>query len=442
MSHQTSKGSAFAFSLLCLLLFNYPNEVSGQNQADSLKQTNATALKVFIDTPDYFLDFDFIRTEITFVNYVRDRADADVHILITTQTTGDGGKEFTIAFIGLKEFEGQNNTLKYVSPKTATEDDIRKRLVNTIKIGLIQYVAHTPAWERLEITYQPPTEEQAAPQKVIDPWNYWTFRTSVRGSFSGEKSYKSNYVSGSLSANRVTENWKIAIEMYGSYQENRYRYGEAITYNDIRRNYSLNGQVVKSLGNHWSIGGEASAWSSTYDNTDIAGSVSSGVEYSFFPYSESTRRFLTLLYQLRAKEVQYIEETIYFKTQQTLLYQHLSLSYDIKQPWGSIYASLEGAELLTDWRKYHVYLFNSLSIRIYKGLSVNFYGSLSFLRDQISLPRSGATIGEVLLRRRQLETSYNYWASIGLSYTFGSIYNNVVNPRFGGSGGGRVIMIN
>jgi hypothetical protein len=41
-----------------------------------------------------------------------------------------------------------------------------------------------------------------------------------------------------------------------------------------------------------------------------------------------------------------------------------------------------------------------------------------------------------LLRRKQLETSYNYYAYVGISYSFGSIFNNAVNPRFGSSGGG------
>ncbi|MDZ7265493.1 MAG: DUF481 domain-containing protein [candidate division KSB1 bacterium] len=434
----------FTHRILMLLLWLTPClvwsvAVASQNQSDSLKQSSEATLKVFIDTPDYFLDFDFLRTEITFVNYVRDRADADVHVLITTQQTGGGGREFTIAFIGLKQFEGNNNTLKYISRQTDTEDDTRRGLVRTIKIGLIQYVAHTAASDRLEINYKPPEEAKTETQKVVDPWNYWTFRTSLRGSFDGEKSYKSNYLNGSFEASRITEDWKINIEMDGSYRENRYDYGEALSYNDIRRNYSLEGEIVKSLGDHWSLGGSASAWRSTYNNTDLAGSISPGVEYSIFPYSESTRRFLTLLYKLRASQVRYFEETIYLKTQETLLYQHLSLSYDIKQPWGSIYTSLEGAELLNDWEKYHVYLFNSLSIRIFKGLSINLFASVSFLRDQISLPRAGATLEEVLLRQRQLETSYNYWTSIGLSYTFGSIYNNIVNPRFGGSGSGRII---
>jgi hypothetical protein len=46
----------------------------------------------------------------------------------------------------------------------------------------------------------------------------------------------------------------------------------------------------------------------------------------------------------------------------------------------------------------------------------------------------GASLEDVLLMRKQLATSYEYYFSIGLSYTFGSIYSNVVNPRFGSGG--------
>ena len=39
---------------------------------------------------------------------------------------------------------------------------------------------------------------------------------------------------------------------------------------------------------------------------------------------------------------------------------------------------------------------------------------------------------EILLRQRELATSFQYFVSLGVSYTFGSIFSNVVNPRFGG----------
>ena len=67
-----------------------------------------------------------------------------------------------------------------------------------------------------------------------------------------------------------------------------------------------------------------------------------------------------------------------------------------------------------------------------EGLSLNLRGSVSQIHDQLALQKEGATEEEILLNLRQLETSYDYNASIGLRYTFGSIYSNVVNPRFGG----------
>jgi hypothetical protein len=42
---------------------------------------------------------------------------------------------------------------------------------------------------------------------------------------------------------------------------------------------------------------------------------------------------------------------------------------------------------------------------------------------------------EILVRQLELATGYQYEFSVGISYSFGSIYNNVVNPRFRNVGG-------
>jgi len=421
--------------LVALLVCCYfsPCAQYAQDQPDSLKKSQEETLKIFIDTPDYYIDFDFVRTEITFVNYVRDRTDADVHILITTQQTGSGGREFTIAFIGLKKFEGSNNTLKYISRQTDTEDDIRRGLVKIFKIGLIQYAAHTSLVDGLDISYKKSEEQESATQTAKDPWNFWSFRTSLNNYFNGEKSYKYRYISGSFSASRVTEEWKINLSLYGSYNQSKYEYSDT-TYLDTRRSYEFSSLAVKSLGKHWSVGGRSSVWHSTYSNYDISMGVFPGIEYNIFPYSESTRKLLTFQYMIGVRHFDYHEQTIYLKNSEALPSHSLTISYDIKQPWGSISTYLVGANYLNDLEKYHLHIYGSVEIRLFKGLSLSYWGYLTFLRDQISLPRRGASLEEVLLRRRQLETSYDYYFSIGFSYTFGSIYNNIVNPRFGGSG--------
>ena len=135
-------------------------------------------------------------------------------------------------------------------------------------------------------------------------------------------------------------------------------------------------------------------------------------------------------------DVNYEEETLFDKTSESLVDQTLTVSLDMKQPWGSSSATVELASFLHDLSKYHAVFFGALDLRVRRGLSVSIFGSASWIRDQLFLPKAGFTDEEILLQRRQLATSYRYSFSIGLTYTFGSIYNNVVNSRFAGASGG------
>ena len=72
---------------------------------------------------------------------------------------------------------------------------------------------------------------------------------------------------------------------------------------------------------------------------------------------------------------------------------------------------------------------------------MSLFGNFQRVQDRISVPLESATIEDVLLRRKQLQTDYSFYTYFSLSYTFGSIFHNVVNPRLGGGGGGMVIMM-
>src|SRR5215208_3113562 len=82
-------------------------------------------IRMFLDC-SYYCDEQFLRKEITLVDWVRDRKDADVHVLVTTQSTGGGGTEYTFKFIGLGPFASVEQTLKHAAPSTATSDETRK----------------------------------------------------------------------------------------------------------------------------------------------------------------------------------------------------------------------------------------------------------------------------------------------------------------------------
>jgi hypothetical protein len=168
-----------------------------------------------------------------------------------------------------------------------------------------------------------------------------------------------------------------------------------------------------------------------------------GIEYDLFPYSESTRRQLRILYSVGFKYVNYIDTTIYDKTREPLWLHSLLASYQVVQKWGSVDVSLNYSNYFHDWSKNNLSLYGYLSLRIAKGLSVNFGGGASLIHDQLGLLKQNLSTDEILLRRKELETQYEYYTSFGFTYTFGSIYNNVVNPRFGSSsGGGMTIIMN
>ncbi len=391
------------------------------------------ALRVFLDC-NYNCDETFLRQEITVLDWMRDRRDADVHLLITTQDTGGGGTEYTLKFIGLGPFANIEQTLKYNAPQTATADERRKGMAEVIKQGLVRYLVETPAAPRVKVTFAP-LPQNAAAARTKDPWNLWVFRTNFGGSFNGERSNKSRSLRGGGSANRTTDAWKVSFSANGRYSENTYELSETETFTSISRNVNTQAVVIKSLTPHWSAGVSLDISKSTYYNQSLHAQTQAGFEYNFFPYSQSTRRMLTVQWLLGHDRFKYYEETIFGKTTENLPSHEASTSLSLRQPWGTMSGSLRLSQYLSKPDKYRLSAFTGANVRLFKGFSFNVFTDFSRTHDQIYLPRGGATPEEILVRQRQLATSYSYYVNFGISYSFGSIFNNIVNPRFGGGGG-------
>ncbi len=405
----------------------------GAAAQDAPAPARAGAVRVFLDC-SYFCDENYLHREITVIDYVRDRKDAEVHVLVTTQSTGGGGTEYTVKFIGLGRFAGVEQIMKYVAPQTATSDENRKGIAEVLKRGLVRYVSETPLAAKIKVTFSADAPAAAAPGATRDPWNLWVFRTNIGGSFSGEQSNKSRSLRGSASANRTTDDWRVSVSSSMNYRENSFQL-ESELFKSVSRNAEANALVVKSLTSHWSAGLVGEVGASTFLNYDLRTRIAPGLEYNVFPYSESTRRMLTLQYTIGADALDYTAETIYGKTTEKLLDHKLETSLSLRQPWGTTSGSVQFSQYLTAPSKYSVSAFGSANVRLFKGFSFNVYTNLSRTRDQIFLPRGEASTEEILVRQRQLATGYRYYVNFGISYSFGSIFNNIVNPRFGGGGG-------
>jgi hypothetical protein len=415
--------------LMIALTLSYLSTFSQESptKVDTLRKD---ALNVYMEASDY------IRKEIPYVNYVRDIKDAGVYIISTYQKTGSGGSERTYFFVGQMAFTGMKDTLSFTTSPDETQDEIRIKEVRTLKMGLMRYVAKTPLSKYMKISFSEPLSETIS----TDKWNSWVYRASFNGWYDGQQSYKSTSLYGNVSASRVTADWKINLS-------GRYNYGidkfdvdsSIITSNNNSK--SLNALVVRSISDHWSYGGTVYFGSSSYSNISFAGSFLPGIEYDLFPYSQSTRKQLRLLYSLGYRFANYMDTTIYNLTQESHFLHTINAAYEVVEKWGSINVNLNYSNYLYDWSKNNLSLNGYLDLRIAKGLSVNFGGGASLIHDQLGLVKGGATTEEVLLRRKELATQYQIFTSFGFTYTFGSIYNNVVNPRFGNSGGGMTFMM-
>lgn len=416
---------------LCVTCLSFTSRAQ-VTSADSLEKEKVEESRQFVqlDKVSIFIDCQacdnaYIRQQLNFVNHVRDQKLAQVHVFITTLPTGGGGRMFTLSFIGKGEFEGIDNRLTYTSTQTNTQDEERKGLNEVVKLGLVPYIAHTSLAPQIRLSFSDLQEEQIP---VEDRWQNWIFELYGGVNFAKQTSLSSLNVRYGLSADHITEEWRIRLRPYFNYNQRDFVNDEETIRSILHRN-GFSGTVVRSISDHWSTGVFTEVISSTYRNIHFGYSVAPAIEYSLFSYKEALRKEITLAYSAGYLKRNYMEETIYGKVQETLFNHALRLGIRIRQPWGSVTAELEGSHFLHDVSKNRLSFDSNVSVRVFKGLSVRFSSDLEVVRDQLSLPKGDASLEDILLQQRQLATTYEIAFSVGISYSFGSIYNNVVNTR-------------
>jgi hypothetical protein len=396
-------------------------------------------LKVFIDCSDTGCDMTFIRTEINLVDFMLDRVAADVHVLITEQSTGSGGSKYQLIFFGQNRFKNLQDTLQFNTDANATDFEERDLLIKYIKLGLAPAIAKTGAAKDAVISLK--RVESASGHKdssatsTKDPWNYWVYRVSVNGYYRTDENYRNSSSNGELSVNRVTEELKTGFEVSGGKSKEIYfdepdslgYRPKTINKND---NYRFQHFLVKSINDHWSYGYQVGFSRSTFSNNKHQAILQTGIEYAIFPYKQVNTKFFTVSYILDVRRNAYVDTTLYDKAKETLFGQGVESKFSYKQKWGSIFFSLEYHNYLQNWKYFSLGANLELDIRITGGLSFNLNSFAELTRDQLFLPRAGASFTDILIRRRQLASGYNFYTSFGINYRFGSKLNNFVNPRF------------
>ena len=114
----------------------------------------------------------------------------------------------------------KTDTVLFTTQHDDTRDMIRDKMVKYLKMGLVPYIIKTPIADEMSLTYN----KSSSTMIKKDNWNNWVFRVRLSGRLNGEKSSRNSHIYGRVSANRITEDWKIRLNLNGSYNEDRIQF--------------------------------------------------------------------------------------------------------------------------------------------------------------------------------------------------------------------------
>ena len=377
-------------------------------------------LKVYLDCR---CDDNYIKQQTSFLEYVRDQDLADIEIIIRDVRNPTGTRSFEIQIDGNNKYQEISSSTIVSGYKTETSVSLRDKLLNKLKLAMVPFLDKANYVINVDI-------DSELDELIVndDKWKNWVFELSGSYNNDKEESRKTNRYEIQLEIDKLTEDWRIGMEISRD-ESNRTFISNDDIYKSNRKNTSFRGRVIRSISDHFSTGVFFGAYQNTYENIDFNRYIEPAVEYSFYPYKDVLSKEITLAYRIGTGKRDYIQKTIYGYEEQKLTSQKLSLNIRFRQKWGNIRSYLNATQFLNDGTKKRLSLRTNLDIRVFEGLAVRFSGNINLIREQYSLAAGTTSIEELLLQQREIATDYKTNFSIGLSYTFGSMYNSIINTR-------------
>ncbi|GGG99387.1 hypothetical protein GCM10011416_17130 [Polaribacter pacificus] len=391
-----------------------------------LSQENESKLNIFLNCT--FCDESYIKQNLEYAEFVRDQKFADVYLFFSRQQNGSGGQVYKIDIVGQNDYKGFQNKITFSTNSDHTKDEVRGLMLRRIRLGLVRFWIKAGLQDEISITIKKSKKTNVIEE--VDPWNKWIFSIGANGNFKGQETYTNQNLKFNVSARRVTEKNKFYFRVKYGNNKSIYEFdnGPDIVYNNASKDITL--YSVFSLNNHWSAGVFSYFGGSDYTNKVLYAQVSPAIEYNFFDYKDSFQKQLTIVYKVGGDFTNYIEKTVFGKDQEFLWRHSLSLEGSVRQTWGNVNGSIRYDSYLHD-TALNQFSFNAQArVRVFKGFSFNMGGRYNITNNQINLPAGNLTVEEILLQQQQIKSGFNYSFDFGFSYTFGSMFNTVVNPRF------------
>lgn len=373
----------------------------------------------------------YLRQELSHFDFVRDPHLAAFTLVVVRQPAGNGGERFTAKLTrklpnGVFETVSQRS---FVAPPGAPPHSSRERLAQLFLRLLFAELANTAEGDAFAL-HLPPRDGTSL-SSLIDPWNYWVFTPELKGTGEGGSGYYFAELLAALTVRRITDDSKFRI---------RGGYGRNLTGYKLEDGSRVRGDVylwdvrvlyAHSVGRHGALGMIGSTGGSEYENYAFHVHGGPSAEINVFPYADNATRQLRFAYQIGAWANWYADPNRSGDERELRPYNALSMITDVNQPWGSIQWINQLNFFLDDPRQYRASVGGIVTLRLFQGFAISFEGEAAYVRDMINARGRPVTDRELLLWTVQQPTRYQWELEFAFTYTFGSVHNTIVNPRFG-----------
>lgn len=390
----------------------------------SIQTRGQESLKVCVECLS--CDMDFLKREITWVEYVRDLSQSDVYIWSVDQQNGAGGRQYTIHFDGQGEYDQISFDLDCFTTSAQTQLEVQTAIIQLIKSGIMPFLTQKGGIADFSISVN--NGNEMIPKLEFDPWKKWVFDLGLNVGYEMESNQKDMDLEGNFRARHTSEQWRVRSEIEYDYKHREVTQ-EHIDFIHTNDRINMEGSVVRSLTDHWSAGTFLEADKNSSRNLQFSFRWNAALEWNLYPYAESHQKEFTIAYYLGPVFMNYIEETIFDKRGERMIGHQISINYQLNKAWGSLDARLNGFQYINDPTKNRITFDAGARIRVTNGLSFRIYGEYQIIHDQIYLPKGSASLEDILLKRKSIATDFSLDLYVGVVYTFGSIYNSIVNTR-------------
>lgn len=371
----------------------------------------------------------YLRQELSYFDFARDPHIADYTLVIARQIAGNGGERFTVTMSARRPGpRALPAPQSFAAPSGTSAYDVRQLLLQVLLRMLHAELAGSEHERAFSLAL--PRRDGATLSALRDPWNYWVISPEVEATGEAGSAYYQAEITGALTLRRITELSKIRLGATYGRKLSGYRLEDG---SRVRGDvYAAEARAVyaASVGRHSALGAVVHGKSDQFEN--LRGHVHGGplAEFNVFPYAENATRQLRLAYQVGPWANWYFERNVANLKHELRAYHALSLIADVNLPWGSVQWIGQVNSFVTRPKLYRLSVGAVLSVRLYEGLAFSLEGEAAYVHDLINLRKRPIEDVELLLWTAQPPTDYMAKIELALSYTFGSVHNTIVNPRF------------